>query len=308
LTPDGEVTAAPDQQDVCLVPKHFGDMGHTSLQYDADLVRTKPGTDVILHARAYAPGGWAVPAVDVSWTVGRLSKKLRVLGDRVWELGWSDLLPSQPLPFVSLPIRYEQAWGGVLSGTDARDPFNPVGVGADAAPGSPVPNFEDPDNPIRSSRHTGPPAGFGPIPCHWQPRQKLAGTYDEAWQKERQPLVPKDFQEAYFRCAPADQQLDGFLQGGEQVVLRNLTPNGLLRFRLPRVALAFNTRIGGGTTHHRGRLHTVIIEPEDGRLIMVWQSALPCHQTLYTLTETIVSEKERVPLGGRERPAVEVAV
>lgn len=301
FTPDGQVDVAPDQQDVCLAPEYFGEAGRTSLRYDMDLVRTKPGTDVVLHAGAHAPGGWAAPAVEVSWTVGPLSKKLRVTGDRVWEMGWSDLVPGRPEPFLSLPIRYEHAWGGLLPDTGARDPFNPVGVGADATLGSPVPNIEDPRNPIQSSRHTGPAAGFGPIPYQWQPRLKFAGTYDEAWQKERQPLVPRDFQDAYFCCAPPDQQIRGFLQGGEEVILRNLTPEGLVRFRLPRVNLGFNTRIAGGVTHHRGELHTVIIEPEERRLILVWQSALPCHHTLYTLKETIAFEKEHVPLGGRER-------
>src|SRR3989442_9056579 len=176
LTPDGQVTVAPDQQDVCLAPKYFGEAGRTSLRYDTDLVRTKPGTDVVLHANAHAPGGWPVAAVEVSWNVGPLSKTLQVVGDRVWEMGWSDLLPSQPLPFVSIPIRYEHAWGGVLPDIDAREPFNPVGIGADAAPRNPVPNIEDPGRPIRSSRHKGPAAGFGPIPCDLQPRLKFAGT------------------------------------------------------------------------------------------------------------------------------------
>jgi hypothetical protein len=109
--------------------------------------------------------------------------------------------------------------------------------------------------------------------------------------------VPHDFQDAFFRCAPADQQAPGFLRGGEEVVLHNLTPEGLVRFALPRVALGFRTRVGGGTTHHRGDLHTLVIEPEARRFMMVWQTALPCHHTLYTLRETVVVEKERVALG-----------
>jgi hypothetical protein len=177
---------------------------------------------------------------------------------------------------------------------DARDPFNPVGVGCDTAPGKPVPNCELPSSPIRSPRHEGPPAGFGPIPYHWRPRVTLAGTYDDAWKRERHPLVPKDFQDAYLRCAPVDQQVHGFLSGGEEVVLSNLTPEGLVRFRLPRVHLGFTTFIGGGIVHHNSTIHTVILDPEDRQLIMVWQTALPCHHTLYTLKETVVFEKKRV--------------
>ena len=303
---DGRVTVADDQDDVCLAPKYFGEPGGSSLRYDLDLVRTKPGTDVVLHGYAHAPGGRPVQFVDSSLVVGSLSKQLRVFGDRSWRETLSDVYPSEPQPFVSLPIRYERAWGGTLPKSEARDPFNPGGIGADAVPGKPVANVEYPGKPIRSPRHQGPPAGFGPIPGHWQPRAKLAGTYDAAWRKERQPLVPKDFHDAYFRCGPADQQFNGFLQGGEEVDLRNLTPEGFLRFRLPRISLGFSTRIAGGIEHHRGQLYTVIIEPEERRLIMVWQTALPCHHTLYTLKETIVYEKERVPLGAIETPEAEL--
>jgi hypothetical protein len=289
----GVVALAEEQQAACLAPKYFGDAGKTSLQYDMDLVRTKPGTDLLIHGHAHAPGGRPSPFVDVSFTIGPLAKRLRVFGDRVWTKGWSSLEPGEPQPFTSMPILYERAWGGPLPNREFRDPFNPVGVGADASEDGPVPNVESPDHPILSSLHKGPPAGIGPIPFAWQPRAQLAGTYDAAWKAERLPLVPGDFHDGYFRCAPVDQQVDGFLQGGEEVSLSNLTPEGFLRFQLPRVSLGFSTRIAGGTTYHRGQLHTVIIEPEERRLIMVWQTALPCHHTLYTLKETIVFEKER---------------
>ncbi len=111
---------------------------------------------------------------------------------------------------------------------------------------------------------------------------------------EAQPLVAADFSDDYFRCAPKDQQINGFLKGGEEVVLENLTASGELRFRLPRITLGFSTRVAGGVTHHSGRVYSVIIEPDECRLIMVWQSALPCHHTLYTLKETVVFEKQRV--------------
>jgi hypothetical protein len=290
----GRVAVAKDQQEVCLAPEFFGAPAHSSMRYDTDLVRTKPGTDILLHAHAHAPGGKPAPCVDVGFRVGPLSKQLRVFGDRVWERRLSGLAPGEPIPFVSMPIRYERAWGGALPDTDARDPFNPAGVGCDAAPGAPVPNCELPGSPVRSPRHDGPPAGFGPIAYHWQPRLKLAGTYDEAWRKERQPLVPKDFQDAYLRCAPIDQQSDRSLSGGEEVALHHLTPEGIVRFRLPRIGLGFTTRIDGGRVHHGRALHTVIIEPEDRRLVMVWQTALPCHHTLYSLKETIVFEKRRL--------------
>ena len=304
LGPNGAIALADVQDDVTMAPSYLGEPGQSSLHYDADLVRTKAGTDVVLHAHAHAPGGRPAAAVDVACTVGPMTKQLRVVGDRIWERRGGAVVPSAPQPFASLPICYERAWGGVLAdGDDRRDPFNPVGVGAATAPGGAVPNVEYATQPVVAADHRGPPAGFGPIPADWQPRLALAGTYDDAWRRERQPLVPRDFQDAHFRCAPADQQLPGYLRGGEEVVLHNVTPDGTLRFRLPRVFLGFRTRIDGGTAYHTGQLHTVIIEPEARRLVMVWHSALPCHHTLYTLEETVVSEKAIVAIPTRPAAA-----
>jgi hypothetical protein len=291
---DGAVVVAENQQDVCLAPSHFGEPESSSLRYDADLVRTKPGTDVVLHALAHSADERPVPFVDVGFRVGPMVKKLRVVGDRVWERSSRGVSPGSPLPFITMPICYERAWGGKLPQSEARDPGNPVGVGRCAVPGEAVPNCELVEDPIQSPSHDGPPAGFGPIACHWLSRSRFAGTFDDAWKRERRPLVPRDFSDAYFRCAPLDQQIDGFLQGGEEVVLFGLSPEGLLRFRLPRISIGFSTRISGGIEHHRGELHTVVIEPEQQRLVMVWQTALPCHNTLYSLEETVVFEKERL--------------
>ena len=65
--------------------------------------------------------------------------------------------------------------------------------------------------------------------------------------------------------------------GGETVELHNLSPNGLIRFNLPQVTLNFNTKLAGQMTAHQGNLHTVILEPDVPRVIMVWHTQLPCH-------------------------------
>jgi hypothetical protein len=55
----------------------------------------------------------------------------------------------------------------------------------------------------------------------WLPRRTLAGTYDDDWLKNQWPLPPKDFDDAYWNCAPADQQVD-YLPPGTEVLLLNL--------------------------------------------------------------------------------------
>lgn len=299
---DGAVVSAKEQQEVCLAPVFFGSAGSSSLRYEVDLVRTKPGTDVVVHAHAHAPGRRPMPFVDVGFRVGPVTKGLRIVGDRVWQKKLLGVGASAPKPFIVKPIRYEGAWGGRLPKGEAMHPENPVGVGRSANPGDPIPNCELLGTPIDSPHYSGMPAGFGPIPCNWAPRAKLAGTYDDRWKQHRRPLVPEDFQDSYFRCAPLDQQVDGFLRGGEEVRLLNLSAEGFLSFQLPRITLGFSTRIAGDAVDHRGRLHTVIIEPEERRLIMVWQSALPCHHTLYSLEGTVVFAKKRLFAEPGERP------
>jgi len=293
---EGPPEPAAIQPAVVRAPLFIGAPATTSLRYDSDFVRTKLGTDVVLHGCAYAPGRRPAERVDVSVLIGNISKSLVVHGQRRWQARSGGLVPGPALPFLFKTIDYEAALGGPLADGESapRDPANPSGVGRIARAGAQAPSIELRDDPVASPTSANGPAGLGPIPCHWLARARLAGTYDAAWQRDRQPLVPDDFQDTYFQCAPTDQRAPGFLRGGEQVILRNLTPDGELRFQLPRLSIGFRTRIAGSTVDHRGQLHTVIIEPDTLRLIMVWHTALPCHHTLYTLKETVVFEKERI--------------
>ena len=72
------------------------------------------------------------------------------------------------------------------------------------------------------------PVGFGALSRSWQPRAGYAGTYDAMWQAEQFPLLPHDFDDRYYQCAPQDQWLPR-LEAGEPVLLRNLSPEGELR-------------------------------------------------------------------------------
>jgi hypothetical protein len=108
---------------------------------------------------------------------------------------------------------------------------------------------------------------------------------------ERFPLWPEDFDTRYFHCAPEDQQVEGFLRGGEPVRLRNLTENGLLEFRLPRFYPVFTTYFRGRPFEHRAKLHTVIIEPDLPRVLMVWYTCLRVHNNADDLDVTAIHEK-----------------
>jgi hypothetical protein len=312
IAPDGSTRPADEQVPVTLAPLYRGEPDKSSLLADTDLNHTKTATDVLLHGHAYAPDGKRATAVDVTLKVARVHKTLRVFGDRVWEKGVLGLHMSAPEPFTKMPILYERAYGGAdLRSENPRErgwePRNLVGVGfamrAEDLIGKPVANVEDPAGLINTWRSHPRPAGFGPVPGHWEPRRRFGGTYDEAWRENRLPLLPDDFDVRFYQCAPEDQQVPGFLRGGEPVELVNLTPGGLLRFALPRVTLGFVTSFGGDDfVHHRPVLHTVLIEPDVPRVVMVWHTHLPCHHKVLKLLDTTVVVKERLNAAGGRKP------
>jgi hypothetical protein len=295
---DGSTRLAEKQLPVLRTGVHLSEPG-SSLRYESDLLGVKPGTDVLVNASAWAPRGRRLQHTDVQIVVGPVQKRLRVWGDRTWErnlVGAAAI--SEPQYFESMPICYERAFGGwdrvPKDEADHRlELRNPVGTGLSVQDciGKKLPNVEYPDQLISSPRQRPAPAGLGPVECHWSPRRELAGTYDEQWRRQRAPLWAEDFDARYHLCAPTDQQVPGFLHGGEPVVLTHLSPEGQLAFRLPRVYPFFETRFGRERREHRAQLCTVIVEPDERRLIMVWQTSLVSNTRVDELDATIVTEK-----------------
>lgn len=296
IKPDGSLKLADEQLEPLLLPEYNGEVGVSSLRYDADLVALKPTTDVVLNGTAYAPKGRPKSGFLISIRVGRIHKVIRVVGNRRWKRGLFGLNPSAMESITELPIIYERAYGGY----DQTDPDpkkqrldtrNPVGCGVVAKSnhrvGQPLPNFEYP----KGSLEKAGPAGFGAIDSFWSPRRELSGTYDKVWEQSRRPLLPEDWDPRSLLCSPEDQRPDSHLRGGELVELINLTQTGVLRFALPKVYFTFSTRIDRRTEKHRSLLATVIIEPDHPRVIMVWLSSLSCRTDVDYLDETIVREE-----------------
>lgn len=295
---DGSTTLADQPAAVCMAPQYRGDPLKSSLLYDSDLVHTKPGTDVILHGHAYAPSEKQALWVQVEMQVGSLIKRLQVFGNRYWEKSLFGLKMTPPEPFAKLPLIYERAFGGAdeAASTPTQrflEERNPVGLGfaikAEHLIDQRVANIEDPAHLITSWKQRPQPVGFGPIARHWLPRRQFAGTYDAQWEKTRQPLLPKDFDERFYYCAPPDQQVTGYLTGGEPVVLYHLSPSGLLRFQIPsQSSPRFKTWLGNNIVEHEAKLHTVILEPDVPQVSLVWQTQLNCHNQDTQLEKTLI--------------------
>ncbi len=301
ISPDGSVSLAEEQMPVSVTSRNRGAAGSTSLVEESDLFGVKAGTDVLVDGCAWAPKGYRARVLDVGLRVGPVDKRLRVFGDRYWHRHLvRGLVPTPPDWFESMPIHYERAYGGQdLSAGDAAkhriEDRNPVGVGcavsAEHCVDRRLPNIEYPHQLIESWRDRPAPAGLNAVECSWSPRRQLAGTYDEAWRRDRFPLWAEDFDGRYNNCAPLDQQVAPFLRGGEEVELVNLSPGGRIAFTLPRIHPCFRTYFGRETQEHRGQLCTVLLQPDRSRVVMSWQSSIVCNHRVDDLDATVVTQK-----------------
>jgi hypothetical protein len=164
----------------------------------------------------------------------------------------------------------------------------------------PLPNTEQSNEQVTAPNGRYRPMAFGPVGRGWQPRLDFAGTYDQNWLDNVFPFLPSDFDDRYFQAAPGDQQIEA-PQGGEEVILLNLTPQGRAHFRLPAtdVPVAFFPR-SGKAIHQRGVLDTVLIEPDAGRLCLVWRASMPLRRNLFELAEVLVGPMSRAWWRARE--------
>lgn len=292
----GPRTEEAEQQVPVLMADRFrGDPLKTSIAEPGDVSLAKPGTDVLLFGHAYGPGGRPATRAEVALRVGPVEKRVVVFGDRRW--GGTVLARiSAPEPFQKMPLVWERAFGGTEtpSGNGSRadgEDRNPVGTGFRSRVSGRkledvlLPNLEDPARLISSPGDRPPPAGFGAIAPHWRPRPKYAGTYDDAWLKSRAPYLPDDFDPRFLMVAPEDQQVPGYLKGGEPVEIAGATPSGVLRCHLParRVEVVF--RLDSGEERRPANLDTVVFRPDESRLVLVWRAALPCDKRLLKVRE-----------------------
>ena len=289
LPPPGRATHTPlavgeEQPPPATTDTYWGEPETSSLRYESQSAYSRPGTDVLLHGQAWAPKGRKVTRTQVALRVGALEKRAVVSGTRVWYRGLLGLSASDALPFESLPLRYEGAFGGTTaSGFEAR---NPVGRGfyatAKEALEKPLPSIEAPEALVRGWADRPPPCGFGPVARHWQPRRGWAGTYDAAWVEKRAPLWPQDFDERFFHAAPDGLRASTHLRGGEPVVLEGLSPDGPLAFSLPTHQVLARCSFAGRREKRRMVLDTVLLEPEARRLVLTWRATFPAHRALAT--------------------------
>ncbi|QDQ27518.1 DUF2169 domain-containing protein [Chitinimonas arctica] len=297
---DGPPRLAEVQRGFLASDLFEGEPGLSAAHIESDFVFRKQACDVIFKGSAHAPKGRPVRELEAGIKLGPIQKIVRVLGDRQWQrrLGGFWSLGSAE-PFLSLPVSYGNAFGGLytaehIQSDDPKDflahPANLVGRGyakgkfLSLLEGKLGPNIEAHNERVDSPETLYTPVSLGPIARNWAPRLALAGTYDEQWRNEVFPLLPADFDERFYQCAPLDQQIP-FPRGGEQLVLLNLTPGGgvtpftLPSLDLPMVALPAN--------RHPVVLHpvvdTLVIDTDTMTIDVVWRASLPLSRGLHEI-------------------------
>jgi hypothetical protein len=129
----------------------------------------------------------------------------------------------------------------------------------------------------------------------WLPRRAYAGTYDAEWRRRRAPYLPRDFDARFLSCATPELIFDRFLAGGEPVELLGLSEQGPLRFTLPGCRPRAEIMIAGVVERPAFNLETVLIEPDDNQIALVWRAALPCDRRILKV------EQVRLEAEGLER-------
>ncbi len=200
----------------------------------------KPRAEALVDGYAYPSPSGARTGCPTRLALGKIDKTLYAVGDR----HWTRLGPSAPTPFERMPLGWRSAFGG----EGFAD--NPVGKGAaptevDGQRVHPLPNLENPRDPITAVSSRPVPTSFAAIPVPWPQRFRKAGTYDLQWQRELAPGFARDIDWTFFNMAPEDQQQAAFFAPDEAFTLENMHPDKpRIEGRLPNaVARVFITRV-----------------------------------------------------------------
>lgn len=270
------------------------------LRHGTDLVAWKPKCDVLLRASCFAPGGRPTGEVLAGFGVGGWRKLARVLGERTWKVGLFERSPGTAIPFASMPLDWEHAYGG------PEYPDNPAGKGFRT---DFLPNVEYPEVRLSSYASKVPPAAFLPINRMWKSRMAKMGSADASYVKKRFPLPPGDFDWSYFNEAPEDQQLAHYLNGDEELTFANLHadhPSWSTRLPGMRIRLFVEDSDEQGAQRTREvqmNCDTLFANIEEGYLHLLWRGLLPIRsEDRSEVTKFYIVQE---PLSGPAKPLAE---
>ena len=286
---DGNLKTSEQQKPVNLEGEYIADPQCSSYIYEPETAFVKPTTDVVVIGCAVSSGR-PVTHLLVDLRVASLTKRLGIIGDRQWNKNSFGYEISEIAPFESMPIIYENAFGGwdKREAEPTKHDFearNTVGKGFYKSKVEPndqpmyLPNIEDTDNLIKDIEDRPAPMGCGFTLPHWLPRASLAGTYDKGWEENRSPMLPRDFQRDFFNAASEGLIASEYLLGNEPVHISNMTPTGQLSFNLPGAKPPIcQIELRDTESELHTLLDTVIINTQTMQLELIWRNYLMLEQ------------------------------
>ena len=79
--------------------------------------------------------------------------------------------------------------------------------------------------------------------------------------------------------------------GGEDVVLKNLTPEGFAAFKLPSVSMPVIFVPNHGRDQQFGAVaDTILIEPDQRRFMITWRASIPLRRNCFEFRRIIAGE------------------
>jgi hypothetical protein len=156
------------------------------------LPRIDDAFEVFVLGQAHAPGGRPAVKQTISVSVGEVTRKLSIFGDRRWRPSVGGLEATPPEPYLTMPLVWDRAFGGRCdlwldtdSPLEVSHPLNPFGRGFDPSPhadglakelrlqkGWPqvryerlLPNLENPDRLVATSIDDPEPCCWATIPA-----------------------------------------------------------------------------------------------------------------------------------------------
>lgn len=288
-----------------------GNPFEAALRWETDLCPPKTGTDVLVNAICYPPGGEARQCYPEVRVGEHPARRVAVIGDRVaWQKAGGAVVFSPAEKFSALPLRYEYAYGGVDRQHDLSPLLcqsNPIGAGYLMAPTdgmaprdrwTPLPNIEWPDRLLtpdtllvtpQKKVEVRPPAGFAPIPRHWEPRSLKAGMPEDAKPLWKQLFGDTDAEGEHFRemqpdfwSAAPEGMCFPYLEGHEKITLRHMhRQHEDLVFRLPISQPSLRVAINDEAMEAVSLvLDTVQVEVELGECMLSWRGTVRAPDSL----------------------------
>lgn len=244
----------------------------------------REGVAVTASGFVYMADGMASSGL-ASLRVGKVERRVRATGPRVWQRGVSGgVVPSAATPVDRVPMRWEHAYGGSydvpasvieVEGEDFivpphpnAYPLNMMGTGffleADRAIGEALPLLEDPEAPLARWDDRPEPTCFAPYPLHGGLRMTSVVN------PENKKVDLSRSRRLSSRACPKLTFEE--LPPSTPIRLEGMRPRGdVLSFEVPPSPAAVDVQIGHATKTVELELDTIDIDAEDASARFVYR-------------------------------------